>query len=695
MNNKSYGIARVLEPNHVLPTVAWRIDNSRKLLPNELRISLRRIHLEGTSFKQISMEANHNEDAIKSKILDIVIKRGKLHNPVTDTGGLLYGIVEEIGPEYENPKGFQVGDEVLCNTSLTTVPLYISGIRSVHKALGQIEADGYAIVFNEIPLVPKPEDLPADILLFTFNESGTLFHISKEAYGKQNILIVGNNLMMNLLYGYTVRRVVGSTANIICLLDKKTELTLKGTHIDGLISRVFTEIHYVNILKPLECMESLNLDALFDISINCADIPGAETINILATRSGGSVFFANLINNYNIGLYITESISRQLNIQCADGYLEEYDEFDIQMTKELMPYLSDVYMGNPILPKEPAYATLKNRSFKESLGYSAAVAEGFISHSPMMTQLMEEVLRVAKYDCHVLITGETGVGKEKLANIIQKNSSRKMQPYLKVNCASIAPNLMESEFFGYEKGAFTGANPSGKKGYFETGDNGILFLDEIAEIPPEMQAKLLRVLQDGEFYRVGGNQPIRTNVRILSATNKNLEDLVEKNLFRRDLYYRLNVFPIRIPPLEERQEDIPPLIQYFLETYGEKFGIKRTMEEDAVNYLSQQSFPGNVRELENLVQRLMITTPKEYISLMDVLQERNRDAFLTTPKGPSQMNLSLDQVVGQLEKALLKQARDTHGSTRKAAASLGISQTQFVRKSKKYQLSTEEEKEQG
>lgn len=689
---KAYGADRVLEPSQVLTTVAWKVDNSRTLLPNELRISLKLIHLEGTSFKQISMGANYNEEAVKNSIMDIVLRRGKLHNPVTDTGGLLYGLVEEIGPLYNNSKGLKIGDEVICNASLTTVPIRIDRINSINNALGQIEADGYAIAFNEIPLVKKPGDIPANILLFTFNESGTLFRISQDAYGKQDVLVVGNNLMMNLLYGYAVRRVAAPGANIVCLLDKKTELTLKGSGINQLIPKVFSQIHYVNILKPLECMDNLSLESNFDLSINCADIPGAETINILATKSGGTVYFANLVNNYNIALYITESISRQLDIRCADGYLEAYDEFDIIMTKELMPYLGDVYMSSPVSSREPAWSTQRNRSVKESLGYGSALAEGFVSQSPLMARLLDEVLRVSKYDCHVLITGDTGVGKEMLANIMQKNSSRKMQPYLKVNCASIPANLMESEFFGYEKGSFTGANPSGKKGYFETGDNGILFLDEIAEIPTDMQAKLLRVLQDGEFYRVGGNQPIRSNVRIISATNRNLESLVEKGLFRRDLYYRLNVFPIRIPSLGERREDIPSLIRYFMELYGEKFGMAKTIEDDAVSYLAGLSWPGNIRELENLVQRLMIASKGDYISLMDILRERDKDMALAVP-GPAEAVYPLGEIVGRLEKSLLKQALETYGTTRKAAAALGISQTQLVRKSKKYSLSSSEEEE--
>ena len=319
---QNYGTNRVLEPQHVLPTSAWRLDNCRALAKGEIRVDIKRIHIEGTSFKQICLESNNNEQRIKQKIMDIVIRRGKLHNPVTDTGGLFYGIVSEIGEEYDNKKNFAPGEEVVCNASLASVPIYIDKVLSVDRAFGQVEIEGYAILYNEVPLVRRPEGIPINLLLFAFNESGTLYRISNTAVGKRKFLIVGNNLLSNLLFGYAVRKVAREDAEVVCLLDKKADIVLKGKSINDLIARVFTEVHYVDILKPLECLAGLNADSLFDLSINCADIPGAETINILATKSGGTVVFANLINNYNIALYITESISRQLDIRCADGYLE-------------------------------------------------------------------------------------------------------------------------------------------------------------------------------------------------------------------------------------------------------------------------------------------------------------------------------------------------------------------------------------
>lgn len=568
-----YGTRRVLEPEHVLPTSAWRLDNSHKIYENEIRVDIDTIHIECTSFKQICIEANNNDDKIKQKIIDIVIRRGKLHNPVTDTGGLFSGKVAEIGEDFDNKKSLLVGDDVICNASLASVPIYLDKIISIDRAFGQIEVEGYAILTEDIPLIRKPSFVPTNLLLFAFNESGTLYRISATAVGKKKFLIVGNNLLSNLLFGYAVRKVARQDAEIICLLDKKTDMVLRGHSINQLIKMVFTDVHYVDILKPMECLSTLNADSLFDVSINCADIPGAETINILATKSGGTVVFANLINNYNIALYITESISRQLDIRCADGYLEAYDDFDISLVRDLMPYIEKAEKTNLSVDDDPSYPINRQTRLQEASGQRKLMLEDFICESRAMATVLDEIITVSKYDCNVLITGETGVGKEKVANIIHKNSNRKMQPFIKVNCASIAPALIESEFFGYEKGAFAGANDGGKKGYFEIANNGTLFLDEIGELSPDMQAKLLRVIQDGEFFRVGGIVPVKTNVRILSATNKELEDAIEGHDFRRDLYYRLNVVRIKVPNLQERTGDIPALVKFFLEKYNKKFEI--------------------------------------------------------------------------------------------------------------------------
>lgn len=686
-----YGTGRVLEPKYVLPTVAWKLDNSRKIQDNEMRIDVKRIHIERTSFKEICLEANDNDQRIIQKITDIVIRRGKLHNPVTDTGGLLCGTVSEIGAAYNNPKELAVGDEVICNVSLASIPLYIDKIISIDRAYGQIEIEGYSIIRNNQPVIRKPVDLPLPLLLFTLDESGTIYRVSTAAVGKKRFLVVGNNLLSNTLFGMAIRKVAGDGVEIVCLLDRKTDAVLKGAGIDRLVSEVFTSVHSVDILKPLECMDQIGGDLSYDLSVNCADITGAETINILATKSGGSVIFANLINNYNIALYITEAIAKQLDIRCADGYLEAYDEFDLEIVKDIAPYVEDAERQDTRIQDDPSHPFGSKSMLSKDPGERQALMEDMVVESRAMAAVIDEVITVSKYDCNVLITGESGVGKEKIANIIHKNSTRKMQPLIKVDCSSLPPEFAEAEFFGYEDDdAFrnTGLN---KKGFLERANNGALLLDEITCLRPDMQAKLLRAIQDGEFYRVGGQEPIKTNVRIISTTNKNVEDVIENDGFRRDLYYILNVVRIRVPALRERTADVPKLVQHFLLDYGNRFSIQRTISDDAVEYLSQCDWPGNTRELENVVQRLMIGAKSEEIDLIDVMREMHSDVFDLSGVSTSialedEEEVNMDVMVENFEKNIIRHALEKYGSTRKAAKAIGISQTQLVRKKNKYGL---------
>lgn len=700
----SYGIKRVIEPNHVLPTSAWRVDNTREIYSNEMRISINKIHIESTSFRQICVETNNNAEKIKDRIMDIVAKRGKFHNPVTDTGGVVFGTIEEIGADYRNTRGLAVGDEVICNASLAAIPLYISHISNVNMTFTQADAEGYAILFDEFPIVKKPENIPINLMLYTFDESGTLYSAYKSAAGKKRCLVVGNSLLTNLLFGYAIRKAAGPEAEIVCLFDNNTDIGIRGKALSDLMEKTFDAIHYVNILKPVECLEKLDV-GLFDVSINCADIPGAETINILSTKPGGTVYFANLINNYNIALYITEAISRQIEIKCADGYEEEYAAFDIKILQEISPYLENTDMEGYKIDTNIGYSLRKNKKSVQQEAYQTSQVDDFICESRAMGMVLEEILSVAKYDCSVLITGDTGVGKEKVASIIQKNSTRNMQPFIKINCASISEKLIESEFFGYEKGAFTGANATGKKGYFELADNGTIFLDEVGELPLDMQAKLLRVIQDGEFYRVGGTNPVKINVRILSATNRNLEQQMDSKLFRRDLYYRLNVFPIRVPGLSERDAEIPALVRHFLKKYNGKYGTAKTIAADAMERLQGCKWPGNIRELENTIQRLLITSKNDSITLFDVMRELHADMFEsvaesgavftdplnTVPEKETGEGVSLDAMVENFESSIIRRACEMYGSTRKAAKAIGISQTQLVRKKKKYGIAGEKE----
>ena len=238
-----------------------------------------------------------------------------------------------------------------------------------------------------------------------------------------------------------------------------------------------------------------------------------------------------------------------------------------------------------------------------------------ITQSPLFKKTLRAVEQVAPNDTTVLILGETGVGKELIARSVHNISHRHKRPLVKINCAALPANLIESELFGHEKGAFTGAFQQ-KIGRFELADGGTLFLDEIGELPLELQAKLLRVLQEGEFERLGGNKTIKVNIRLIAATNRQLEKEIEKGTFREDLYFRLHVFPIQIPPLRQRKEDIPPLVTHFVEKFCSRLGRKiLQIPQKAIEQLQAYDFPGNVRELENLIERAVIISPADKLTL--------------------------------------------------------------------------------
>lgn len=712
LNNafKNYGIRRCLEPKDVLPTTAWKLDNSKGIYPEEIRISVKKVMMEMTSFKQICIEAHDDNTKIRDRVIDIIAKRGKLHNPVTDTGGLLFGVVEEIGEEYLNKYDLSLGDEIICNSSLASIPINLDKIISIDKTYAMMDVEGYGILMDDFPIVKYDSAAPIDLFMFVCNESGTLYTVNKYSKGKKDFLIVGDHLIANLMFGYAIKRSVGKAANITCLLDKKSEVNVSGEKIKELIDNTFDDVIYADILSPLECVNQYNLEKKYDLAVNCADIPGGETINVMAAKDGGSIFFANMINNYNTALYVTEALSRVVEIRGADGYLEEYAVFDMDLVKEIAPYFEGAVLGEVSLTDDIDYPLGRTQKSIEQAGYRKSLAEDFICESRAMAAVLQEILSVAKYDCNVLILGDTGVGKEKVATMVHKNSTRNMHPFVKVNCAAIAPNLLESEFFGYEKGAFTGATNTGKQGFFEVANNGIMFLDEVSELPVDLQAKLLRVIQDGEFYRVGGTEPVKTNVRILSASNKNLKKMVDEGKFRNDLYYRLNVFPIKVPPLSERRTEIPALTRYFLGKYSEKFGVKKEISDGALDILKEREWKGNIRELENMVQRILISASGDRITVMDVTKEINNDLLEDTKgmlleglngknlgdgynvhnsDGYVNDNIGVDDVlpmrslVEDFEGELIRKALEKYGSTRKAAKALGISQTALIRKRKK------------
>lgn len=307
-------------------------------------------------------------------------------------------------------------------------------------------------------------------------------------------------------------------------------------------------------------------------------------------------------------------------------------------------------------------------------------------NSTAIRQTKELTLKVAKTDATVLIQGESGVGKELFSQGIHEASLRKEQPFIPVNCGAIPEALFESEFFGYEKGSFTGASKKGKAGKVEMADGGTLFLDEIGMLPLDMQVKLLRVLQEREVYRVGGNEPIKVDIRVVAATNSDLMSMVKQGTFREDLYYRLNVVTLKIPPLRERIEDIPILVRNFIQEFAAKYDkTEPSLSESAMTMFMSYHWPGNVRELKNVVERMMIFTDKETVSAEDLIHIFPIGTKKELPKEEKPERLLQEKAL--LEKERIEEALiETYGNKSAAAKKLGISRVTLYKKIKEYNI---------
>ena len=326
-----------------------------------------------------------------------------------------------------------------------------------------------------------------------------------------------------------------------------------------------------------------------------------------------------------------------------------------------------------------------NESIFMSPEYADPPTFNFVIHSDKMKRCLWSALKVAKYDSPVLILGESGVGKGRFARLIHDASAQREGPFVHLNCGAIPEPLVESELFGYERGAFTGALSTGKAGQFELAQNGTIFLDEIGELSLSLQVKLLNVIEEKRVQRLGGRHSIAINARLIAATNRDLKAMVADARFREDLYFRLNVVPLRIPSLRERPEDIPVMITTFLESLGRKYGVRKRLAPEVLQALSDYHYPGNVRELENILERLAILSDDEEIQGVHLslcaLEAARRDVPVETS-----LVSGLGEMLGLFEERVLRQALDQSRTMREAAAKLDISLPTLWRKLRKHNL---------
>jgi transcriptional regulator with PAS, ATPase and Fis domain len=688
-NVDDFGRARVKWPKGMLPNSAWQMDVDMAIRSNELIITVERIQLERGSFKQICHACFFDDFKIKQEILNIVETRGKLHNPYTDTGGIFAGRIRAIGGSYKLREDYSEGDLVISLSSTTMLPLALREITCIDYSSGQIEVKGEAILYGECMLAKANDKVPLQIALAAFEESGSVFHVNKlVAVQGKRFLIVGNNAFSMILYALAVREARNNDCVVVCVFDDC--LIDDSAAVVAMLTSVFDECVSMDTVHPFSNLEKLEpySDALFDLTVNCSDIQGSEFINALMVKPGGTVVFTGMANNYKETVFITEVLRKELVILNADGYLEGYVSFmENLLLANAAILLAAISCGSSIPVVQHGLRGSHVVALEKENNYSAAkiLETGFIYKSTQMAQVVDDLLRAANYDCNVLLCGETGTGKEKALDIIYRNSARGCFPCVKINCSAIPGELMEAELFGYAQGAFTGASSGGRDGIFVAADRGLLFLDEVTELAPNLQAKLLRVLQENEFYKVGGNKPIRVNVRIIAATNSNIFEMVRTGRFREDLFYRLNVLKIDIPPLRDRPEDIIPLANYFTAKYAAEFDIERSITSEGMLILREHAWPGNVRELENFIQKLLINSDETIITSTQVLREiyrshqfeglEEKNAFFKQLPG-----MTLQKTVKLIEQEMISLALSQGGSTRAAAKILGISQTQLLRK---------------
>jgi len=345
--------------------------------------------------------------------------------------------------------------------------------------------------------------------------------------------------------------------------------------------------------------------------------------------------------------------------------------YDVTELVELRKYAADI---------EAEMSRVKTEL--EQLRSKEVNIDGIVAASPQMRKFMGMAAQVAKRDVSVLLLGESGVGKGVFARYIHRTSSRSDAPFIEINCGAVPESLMESEFFGYEEGAFTGAKKTGRVGLLELASDGTLFLDEIAELPLSLQVKLLKVIQERRFLRVGGRKVITSNFRLLAATNRDLEAMVRTGAFREDLYFRLNIVPLHIPPLRERKEDIVELTKLFTSTLNEKHGLQKQLSVKVLQHFMEYPWPGNVRELENLIERLLVLAESDTINVEDLPTSWKFDTPSLEVNDVGQANLT--EQLAQYERALFMQARQKCRTTVEMAKYLGISQPTVVRKLQKY-----------
>ena len=614
-----YGAYRSIEPADAFPILAWKLDTRLPIRKDEILIKVKIININAASFDQIAGSVDKTDPIeIAKKISNIVSLRGKLHNPITGTGGTMMGTIEEIGvnhPEYGHAK---VGDEVCTLMSTSMSPLVLNKITQINMHTRQIEVEGYAILFKDSYFSKVPDGWDSHIYLAIVGEAGSCYESALRCRPDSTVMLIGASEKVGLMSMFAIREKLRDTGMLIVVTRYMEQYEeLKQLNVADIVI-------VADFRKPLEAYreiaKALPPDTIVDYTVDCASSSGHEMLAVLVTRERGMVYFASPAASYSEASLGAEGIAKEMDLIFYRGYIKGHTAFCMRLVDEY-PQIMRWFKKRYAADKRSGIYNITASIDDLSKNHKDLKLPNIVVSGPKMSKVIDIARRVAGYNTTVLIQGESGTGKEVIADLIKQLSDRNKKVYIKINCAAIAENLFESEFFGYEGGAFTGALKNGKAGHFENADGGTLFLDEIGELSLQNQVKLLRVLQQKEVVRVGASKAKKVDVRLIAATNKDLRAMVDKGQFREDLFYRLNIINIRIPPLRERKSDIKALVENFVINYNDLYRMHKQFSAEAMNCMQSYEWPGNVRELENFVQRMLLITENDIIGAADLPED--------------------------------------------------------------------------
>ncbi|WP_045572873.1 sigma 54-interacting transcriptional regulator [Desulfosporosinus sp. I2] len=546
-------------------------------------------------------------------------------------------------------------------------------------------------------------NLNREVIIFNKAASIVLNIPQAQALGAQIEQVISNTQLVQVMEKGTEEHNQRMDINDRAIIANRSPIR-RGNKIIGAVA-IFQDISEFEVL-------SHQLDTFKAINKRLDDVIDFLDDGIVVADAQGIIVRANNAYQHMTGIIAKEFVGKHVRDLLKQGYMNksvtemvlerrsQVNVMDVRNGKDLLmsgnpvfddrgnisyvvTAVRDVSQLNELKGKLAESEQIRDKYFHELEHLRSKQSfQQIITKDPKMQKKLEMSYHVANVDSNVLILGETGVGKELIAQLIHRASKRAKQPFIKINCGAIPPNLLESEFFGYEAGAFTGALKEGKAGLFELAQGGTIFLDEVGELSLDLQVKVLRAIQDKEITKIGGKKPILLDIRIVAATNRDLEVMVKEKEFREDLYYRLNVVPIVIPPLRERKADILSLVAEFIGKFNRKYGYQKWIHPEVMDVFLEHDWPGNIRELENTIERLVVTYREDCIGI-NALTETS----LRSLKPPIKDITSLQACLESEEHQLIAEAYRTTGSTRKAAAILKISQSSMVKKMKKYNIS--------